>query len=106
MEVSMTFAAIINTIRAPRWKVWLAKMLGDRAVTEDCGWRLTTHTWGGVAYVTKYERSRRNNMLSNKEINEYETLLQRQADGDTLSLTEQDRLYQLEQKAAYHGEEE
>jgi hypothetical protein len=45
-------------------------------------------------------------MLSNKEINEYETLLQRQADGDTLSLTEQDRLYQLEQKAAYHGEEE
>lgn len=38
-------------------------------------------------------------MLTNNEIYEYETLLQRQTDGDTLSNLEQDRLYQLEQKA-------
>ena len=45
-------------------------------------------------------------MLDNQQIAEYERLLQKQEDGDELTPWETDRLYELEQRAAYNDNEE
>ena len=49
--------------------------------------------------------NRRNNMLTNEQIHEYESLLQREEDGEALTLYEQGRLYELEQRASVGAEE-
>ena len=44
-------------------------------------------------------------MLTNEQIYEYESLLQREEDGEALTLYEQDRLYELEQRTSVRAEE-
>lgn len=44
-------------------------------------------------------------MLANEQIHEYEFLLQREEDGEALTLYEQGRLYELEQRASVGAEE-
>lgn len=37
---------------APRWKFWLARLLGNKVVTNDGSSWITAYRWRGVLYVT------------------------------------------------------
>ena len=41
-----------STLKAPTWKIWLARIFGRKAVACDSGMRVTTYRWRGTTYIT------------------------------------------------------
>lgn len=46
-----TAVAACRTIAAPRWKLWLSKLLGAKIVTRDSGYTVVAYQWRGKLYV-------------------------------------------------------
>lgn len=51
-------AAAFATMRASRWKMFLAKMFGEKVVGHDAGCTITGYRWRGVLYMTRCDISR------------------------------------------------
>jgi len=46
------FTEALNSIKAPRWKILMARLFGHKAVEQDGPFQVTIHWWRGVGYVT------------------------------------------------------
>ena len=44
-----------NTIGTLNWRIWMAKILGERMRVEEDGQIVTIYLWHGIYYVTNIE---------------------------------------------------
>jgi hypothetical protein len=47
----------IRTLHAPRWKLWAAKLFGERIVGADADYEVVGYMWRGKMYVTDAGRT-------------------------------------------------
>ena len=52
------FAESINTLTAPTWKIWLAKVFGKKSVGVDSGCKVTCYKLNGIIYVTDVKQEK------------------------------------------------
>lgn len=51
-----SFKAAVESMRAGRLEILLARIFGNKTVTESEGYRLVIHDWRGKSYLTDFER--------------------------------------------------
>lgn len=49
-------AAALTTIRASRWRIWLARLLGEKVVVADDGHWVLAYRWLGKLYLVDHGR--------------------------------------------------
>lgn len=49
------FPQAINTLKASRWKLFIARLLGKKNVYSDSHCTVTIYTFKGTAYITDFE---------------------------------------------------
>ena len=46
---------MLNTLTAPRWKIWCARLFGKCITGEDDVGQVVCYVWRGVTYMTDFK---------------------------------------------------